>query len=53
MLMQVNQRGKNLFKEWEDLVTHMYLDSGGGAPNIGIGHLVTQSERASGKIILR
>jgi lysozyme len=52
MPMQVNQRGKNLFKEWEDLVTHMYLDSG-GAPTIDIGHLLTQSERASGKIILR
>jgi lysozyme len=47
--MQVGQRGKNLFKEWEGLVTHEYLDSG-GAPTIGIGHLLTRSERTSGKI---
>ena len=49
MAMQVGQRGKNLFKEWEGLVTHEYLDSG-GAPTIGIGHLLTRSERTSGKI---
>ena len=42
--MRVGQRGKNLFKEWEGLVTHEYLDSG-GAPTIGIGHLLTRSER--------
>lgn len=49
MAMRVGQRGKNLFKEWEGLVTHEYLDSG-GAPTIGIGHLLTRSERTSGKI---
>jgi lysozyme len=41
-----------LFKEWEGLVTHEYLDSG-GAPTIGIGHLLTRSERTSGKIVIR
>lgn len=51
MAMHVGQRGKNLFKEWEGLVTHEYLDSG-GAPTIGIGHLLTRSERTSGKITL-
>jgi len=51
MVMQVGQRGKNLFKEWEGLVTHEYIDSG-GAPTIGIGHLLTRSERTSGKIFL-
>ncbi len=51
MAMHVGQRGKNLFKEWEGLVTHEYLDSG-GAPTIGIGHLLTRSERTSGKIIM-
>ena len=50
--MQVGQSGKNLFKEWEGLVTHEYLDSG-GAPTIGIGHLLTRSERTSGKIVIR
>jgi lysozyme len=52
MLMQVGQRGKNLFKEWEGLITHEYLDSG-GAPTIGIGHLLTRSERTSGKIVIK
>jgi lysozyme len=51
MAMQVGQQGKNLFKEWEGLVMHEYLDSG-GAPTIGIGHLLTRSERTSGKIII-
>jgi len=49
--MHVGQRGKDLFKEWEGLVTHEYLDSG-GAPTIGIGHLLTRSERTSGKITI-
>jgi len=49
--MYVGQRGKDLFKEWEGLVTHEYLDSG-GAPTIGIGHLLTRSERTSGKITI-
>ena len=52
MPMQVGQQGKNLFKEWEGLVTHVYLDSS-GAPTIGIGHLLTRSERTSGKIVIQ
>jgi lysozyme len=51
MAMQVGQNGKNLFKEWEGLVLHEYPDSG-GAPTIGIGHLLTRSERTSGKIAI-
>lgn len=51
MAMQVGPHGKNLFKEWEGLVTHEYLDSG-GAPTIGIGHLLTRSERRSGKVMI-
>ena len=50
MAMQVGQRGKNLFKEWEGLVTHEYLDSG-APPTIGIGHLLTRSRSGrQGKI---
>jgi lysozyme len=52
MSMKVGQSGKNLFKEWEGLVTCVYLDSG-GEPTIGIGHLLTRSERTSGKIIIQ
>ena len=51
MSMQVGQNGKKLFKDWEGLVTHEYLDSG-GAPTIGVGHLLTRSERTSGKILI-
>lgn len=52
MPMKVGERGKHLFKDWEGLVTHVYLDSG-GEPTIGIGHLLTRSERTSGKIVIR
>lgn len=47
--MKVSEAGKQLFKEWEGLRKEMYLDSG-GCPTIGIGHLLTRSERTSGKI---
>lgn len=50
--MQVGAAGKALFREWEGLELEEYLDSG-GAPTIGIGHLLTRSERLSGKIILQ
>jgi len=49
---QVGKSGKALFQEWEGLELNEYLDSG-GAPTIGIGHLLTRSERMSGKIILK
>ena len=50
--MQVGQSGKKLFQEWEGLELNEYLDSG-GAPTIGVGHLMTRSERMSGKIIIK
>ena len=50
--MQVGQSGKNLFMEWEGLEVNEYLDSG-GLPTIGIGHLMTRSERMSGKINIK
>lgn len=50
--MQVGDSGKQLFKEWEGLEKNEYLDSG-GAPTIGIGHLMTRSERMSGKLIIK
>ena len=49
--MQVGQSGKKLFQEWEGLELNEYLDSG-GAPTIVVGHLMTRSERMSGKIII-
>lgn len=49
--MRVGTSGKLLFKEWEGLIPYEYLDSG-GAPTIGIGHLLTPSERRSGKLTI-
>ena len=48
---KVGDKGKRLFQEWEGLITHVYIDSG-GEPTIGIGHLLTRSERMSGKIVI-
>ncbi len=50
--MQVGRAGKLLFQTWEGLELNEYLDSG-GAPTIGVGHLMTRSERMSGKIIIK
>lgn len=49
--MQLSTRGRLFLKEREGLRTNVYPDSG-GAPTIGIGHLLTKSERASGKIMI-
>lgn len=50
--MQVGRAGKLLFQAWEGLELNEYIDSG-GAPTIGVGHLMTRSERMSGKIIIK
>jgi len=47
--MKFSQAGKQALGEMEGCKLEVYLDSG-GAPSIGIGHLLTRSERASGKI---
>lgn len=49
--MKTSERGKKLFAEWEGIRHQVYLDSG-GCPTIGIGHLLTRSERLSGKIAI-
>lgn len=49
--MQISQNGIDLLKSLEGCSKTVYLDSG-GAPTIGIGHLLTKSERASGKIAI-
>lgn len=51
-IMQVGRAGKLLFQAWEGLELNEYLDSGGAA-TIGVGHLMTRSERMSGKIIIK
>jgi lysozyme len=47
--MQVGSNGKKLLIELEGLKTEAYEDSG-GAPTIGVGHLLTLDERRSGII---
>jgi lysozyme len=50
--MKVSNHGLNLLEQWEDNVLHLYKDSA-GLPTIGIGHLLTKSERASGLITIK
>lgn len=49
--MKISDIGKQLLKSWEGMELKVYLDSG-SAPTLGIGHLITKSEKASGKIII-
>ena len=50
--MKTSDNGLIFLEEVEGKDNHVYPDSG-GEPTIGIGHLLTKSERASGKIIIR
>lgn len=45
--MQFSQHGKELLKDWEGCVLHIYRDIA-GKPTIGIGHLLTLAEIRSG-----
>lgn len=47
--MRISEKGKQLLIEWEGFIVQEYRDSGGAA-TIGCGHLLTKSEKASGKI---
>lgn len=49
--MKLSDKGKELLINLEGLIKFEYLDSG-GASTIGVGHLLTKSERASGKILI-
>lgn len=49
MAYVITKQGLEFIKNWEGCSESVYLDSG-GAPTIGIGHLLTKSERKSGKI---
>lgn len=49
--MKLSEKGLDFIKEVEGSSKTVYLDSG-GAPTIGVGHLLTQSERRSGKIFI-
>ena len=49
--MRMSEKGLRLLSEWEGFASNAYLDSG-GALTIGVGHLITRSERMSGKIFI-
>lgn len=50
-MMQMSQHGLSLLEQWEGFKLQVYKDSA-GLPTIGVGHLLTRSELASGKIII-
>ena len=49
--MKASQHLKDLLEQWEGVRQQAYLDTG-SEPTIGIGHLITKSERTSGKIMI-
>lgn len=49
--MKMNNFGIDKLVEMEGSKNKMYKDSA-GLPTIGVGHLLTQSERSSGKIVI-
>ena len=50
-MRQMSDNGIRLLTEWEGFETHIYKDAA-GLPTIGVGHLLTQDERSSGKIFI-
>lgn len=51
MAMKMSENGTKLLMEWEGFEKEVYLDAA-GLPTIGVGHLLTQDERSSGKILI-
>jgi lysozyme len=49
--MQMTEQGLELLKQWEGFKSKVYKDSA-GLPTIGVGHLITQSEKMSGAIVI-
>lgn len=49
--MRMSERGKKLLAEWEDSVPTVYRDAA-GLQTIGVGHLLTKEELASGQIMI-
>lgn len=50
-MMKMSPHGRQLLEQWEGLRLTVYNDVA-GFPTIGVGHLLTQSERSSGKITI-
>ncbi len=49
--MQMSENGKKLLAQWEGVRLEVYKDSA-GLDTIGVGHLLTKSERESGHIVI-
>lgn len=49
--MKMSENGLELLKQWEGFKLRMYKDSA-GLPTIGVGHLITKGEQASGQITI-
>lgn len=49
--MKMSDHGLTLLKSWEGFKRTMYIDSA-GYPTIGVGHLITKAESASGEIMI-
>lgn len=49
--MKMSEHGRQLLTEWEGRCNEAYQDSA-GLPTIGVGHLLTKDELASGKILI-
>jgi lysozyme len=49
--MQISENGLELLKQWEGFKSKVYKDSA-GLPTIGVGHLLTKVEQASGNIVI-
>lgn len=49
--MKMSERGLQLLKQWEGFRNKVYADSG-GKDTIGVGHLVTPAEHASGTVMI-
>lgn len=49
--MQISASGLDLLKQWEGFELKVYKDSA-GLPTIGVGHLITKVEQASGNIVI-
>ena len=49
--MQMSENGLALLQQWEGFKLQVYKDSA-GFPTIGVGHLITKAEQASGTITI-
>jgi lysozyme len=51
LTMRMSEKGRQLLSQWEGVRARVYNDSV-GLPTIGVGHLLTAQERASGAIAI-